>query len=589
MTNTSDTIANMATSRVGSLHRKRCFADGGEISKADQMIADINAKYGVSGNTPTPQPQATPPAPPPPQQSKPAGSLIEKAAGIFGNRQKQIDKAASYRNGGSLNDEQLAELSPTLVNRRRIARHRQKQRVEILDNIAAKGEGGKISGPGTATSDSIPATIQETGEPIKVSNKERIVSAKQEELLRRISELLGFKSLDAMLEAGTGKPVGPTIKGGRRAAADGWSLDNKPDEYSNAINAAVFNDAEKIGPSTTPSIAGQMLKPVTDLFADSAQAARTGQSYSDVKAARQAAETPQPAASGVLPVTPSYPMSRDPNAKALLGTTEAQASKPGDALMAAATQPNAKPVITADSAQAAYGGDMKRSGGVWGTFDGAGVNGILERENKARGEMIDSMIKANGGNGVAVLPDRTNEINMQMDINKLSPEERVKYQLAQQVSDNTQRGQDLAHQAEMDRNRSYQVAHGKDPLEQQLKGVKLEAAQRLSSLQGRLLDPKTPPEERAQIGQALQVMAGHLEKPANLQAIDVEEPIDPKQPLLGNRKVPYVFDPRAGQARPMLQGTQQDPMAQARAAISRGASRDAVNARLRQMGLEEIK
>lgn len=178
---------------------------------------------------------------------------------------------------------------------------------------------------------------------------------------------------------------------------------------------------------------------------------------------------------------------------------------------------------------------------------------------------------------------------MQMDLNKLSPEERVKYQLAQQVSDNTQRGQDLTHQAEMDRNRSYQIAHGKDPLDQQLKGVKLEAAQRLSSLQGRLLDPKTPPEERAQIGQALQVMAGHLEKPANLQAIDVEEPIDPKQPLLGNKKIPYVFDPRTGQARQMLQGAQQDLIAQARAAISRGASRDAVNARLRQMGLEEIK
>ncbi len=38
-------------------------------------------------------------------------------------------------------------------------------------------------------------------------------------------------------------------------------------------------------------------------------------------------------------------------------------------------------------------------------MDMAGVNGILERENKARGEMIDLSIKANGGNGVAALPD----------------------------------------------------------------------------------------------------------------------------------------------------------------------------------------
>ena len=556
MTNTSDTIAGMATSRVGSLHRKRCFADGGQISKADQMIAEMNAKYGVSGNAPTPQPQVATPVPPP-QQPKPAGSLIEKAVGIFGNRQKQIDKAAGYANGGSLNDEQLSELSPTLVNKRRIARHRQKQRVEILDNIAAKGEGGKISGPGTATSDSIPATVAETGEGIQVSNTERIISAKQEVLLAKIAQLLGFESVDAMLEAGTGQPVGPTVKGGNKAAVNG-------------------------------------LPPTEDTLTNGPYTGDGGSIVKDFKTwqTNKIAETNKalaPAVTGPLPVTPSYPMSRDPNAKALLGTTEAQASKPGDALMAAATQPVAKPVIIADSAQAAYGGDMKRPGGVWGTFDGAGVNGILERENKARGEMIDSMIKANGGNGVAVLPDRTNEINLQMDLNKLSPAERVKYQLSQQADGTVQRGQDLTNQAEMARNKTLQLTQGKDPVDQQLKGVKLEAAQRLSSMQGRLLDPKTSPEERAQIGQALQMMAGHLEKPANLQAIDVEEPIDPKQPLLGNRKVPHVFDPRTGQARQMLQGAQQDPMAQARAAISRGASRDAVNARLRQMGLEEIK
>lgn len=66
---------------------------------------------------------------------------------------------------------------------------------------------------------------------------------------------------------------------------------------------------------------------------------------------------------------------------------------------------DASGIITADSAKAAYGNDMQRPGGVFGTMDMAGVNGILERENKARGEMIDLSIKANGGNGVASLPD----------------------------------------------------------------------------------------------------------------------------------------------------------------------------------------
>lgn len=68
---------------------------------------------------------------------------------------------------------------------------------------------------------------------------------------------------------------------------------------------------------------------------------------------------------------------------------------------------DASGVITAESAAGTMGNDMQRPGGVFGTMDMAGVNGILERENKARGEMIDLSIKANGGNGVTSLPDYT--------------------------------------------------------------------------------------------------------------------------------------------------------------------------------------
>lgn len=48
---------------------------------------------------------------------------------------------------------------------------------------------------------------------------------------------------------------------------------------------------------------------------------------------------------------------------------------------------------------------MQRSGGVFGGIDMAGVNGIMARENKARGEMIDLSIAANGGNGINILGD----------------------------------------------------------------------------------------------------------------------------------------------------------------------------------------
>lgn len=72
--------------------------------------------------------------------------------------------------------------------------------------------GGAIEGPGTATSDSIPAKVKQTGEPIQVANGERIVSADQDALLLRIAKAMGHKSVDEMFKAGTGKPVGPTMK-----------------------------------------------------------------------------------------------------------------------------------------------------------------------------------------------------------------------------------------------------------------------------------------------------------------------------------------------------------------------------------------
>lgn len=62
-------------------------------------------------------------------------------------------------------------------------------------------------------------------------------------------------------------------------------------------------------------------------------------------------------------------------------------------------------IITADSAPHAYANDMQRSGGVFGGIDMAGANAIMARENKARGDMIDMSIAANGGNGVGILGD----------------------------------------------------------------------------------------------------------------------------------------------------------------------------------------
>lgn len=153
------------------------FADGGKIDP-EELMRRMASKYGTTGAA-----QAAPqPTPQPVQQAQPQ-ARPQGIVGLLGSRKEQLEqqerKALGYANGG------------------------------------------KIQGPGTPTSDDIDAEVVETKEPIKVSTGERIVSHAQGQLLERVAKGIGYKSLDDLLEAGTGKPVGPTIKGGKVAAEDG--------------------------------------------------------------------------------------------------------------------------------------------------------------------------------------------------------------------------------------------------------------------------------------------------------------------------------------------------------------------------------
>lgn len=109
------------------------------------------------------------------------------------------------------------------------------------------------------------------------------------------------------------------------------------------------------------------------------------------------AQAGQPASAAFSPAIPTL-------GSGLTGIAIQPVGRPaGEMPVVAAPGRDASGVITADSAQEATGKDMQRSGGVAGGIDMAGVNAIMARENKARGEMIDLSIAANGGNGVAVL------------------------------------------------------------------------------------------------------------------------------------------------------------------------------------------
>jgi hypothetical protein len=322
----------------------RHFADGGAVSKADQLMAEMAAKYGVTG-----QAQAAPvqqPAPQPQPKAQPLPQQQGIGAGIIGalkGRAQQIDKAAGY------------------------------------------AEGGIIRGPGTAKSDSIPAHVRETGEQIAVSTDERIVSKEQGVFLEGVAKAAGYKNLDAMLEDGTGKPVGPIIRGGKRSAADGLAPDDDPFAYRGGKELGAAGpvngpDSNALGPS-----AG-----ITVLPGKTSQPAAVGGVSSD----RINTAITAPPTLGVAPLARSEPVGTLTGPAS--GLTVNPTQKPGR---------DAAGIITADSAKAAMADPMQRSGGVFGTIDMKGVNEIMARENKARGEMIDSMIAANGGNGVGILPE----------------------------------------------------------------------------------------------------------------------------------------------------------------------------------------
>lgn len=257
---------------------------------ADQRMRRMAKEYGIPYNPPaTAQPVAAPVQAKPVAQPAPRGGIGEGIRGIFDRRKEQIDKATGYAFGGLVGSSPLASMPEEdqnkqkaqqqtaiqagmpdpfggdfdAINAEKTARWKMQdmasaakyapnhnERKSIIGWLeSAFGDyskkygvnemqfsnggkpnprGAKIKGPGTPTSDSIPGVVAETGDPIAVSTDERIVSAEQEKALMRIAEMLGFQSVDALFESMTGKPVGPTIKGGKLAAATGMSPEDDP-------------------------------------------------------------------------------------------------------------------------------------------------------------------------------------------------------------------------------------------------------------------------------------------------------------------------------------------------------------------------
>ena len=200
------------------------FAGGGLIDKIKSVV-------GIS-TAPKPAPAPAPkPAPAPEPKNAPAPVLnIRKYA-----ENNALDKrmnAAGLKDGGVIK-------GPGGALRK------------MAESNSQKSEhGGKLKGPGTATSDSIPATVVDTGEPIKVANGERIVSAKQDKALEREAKAQGHDSFDSKLEAMTGQKVGPTMQygGAIRKMATGAG----PEELRKRLLTQIPTGGTGDGPTAQP-------------------------------------------------------------------------------------------------------------------------------------------------------------------------------------------------------------------------------------------------------------------------------------------------------------------------------------------------
>lgn len=264
------------------------YADGGKPETTDELLARMAAKYGgAAAVAARPEAVAPAPAPAPAVQQPAQQGGIGGAYNALKNRKEQLDRA-----------------------------------------INGYSSGGKIKGPGTPTSDSIPADVEETGEQIQVSTDERILSKSQDMFLEKIATDMGFPNLDAMLEAGTGKPVGPTMKGGKMHAATGkapWFSGDGPEVFPGrkAALQQIANSKEEYQPGTRPLI--------SSLFAGEDFGGRAIQNIPVAYGYTPIETTPAVYADDPVAVTPGFEPKTNPLAAASQPVSPTTVTKPAPA------------------------------------------------------------------------------------------------------------------------------------------------------------------------------------------------------------------------------------------------------------------
>ena len=184
----------------------------GSPTDADKLMAEMARKYGIAAPTAA-------------SASAPRDDAV--------TRRSLEPPPGTPQSGGR---QPPAPVGDTIADRLQ-------NRKRELDKVTNYAEGGKIEGPGTPTSDSIRATVRQTGAPIRVSTGERIVSRAQGAYLERLATQMGFSSLDALLEHGQ-------MRAASGAAPDALDPDNLEKMRRGIAAANIANE---------PSVSGKTL------------------------------------------------------------------------------------------------------------------------------------------------------------------------------------------------------------------------------------------------------------------------------------------------------------------------------------------
>lgn len=261
----------------------RCMADGGVIRETpEQMLARMNAKYGLgdAGKSPAPQPQPAPTQQPAasPQPSQPSG-LMGKATDAIGRRNEELKKAANYARGGVM----------------------------------------PVVGAGTGTSDSVPVVV--AGQDVRLSNGEgaAILPA------RTMKNPAAVQAVEGIIEATNGKPP---VRGARGLAYGGilgqqnqtnipgvWRTGNSFTQTDSGPSLGTPAIAAAISPATQPVSAQPVpaQTPTTNIIRNGNSFSAAPPSLSSQALTSPAGQpAPAPLVGQATPVQPTVPPSPTP-------------------------------------------------------------------------------------------------------------------------------------------------------------------------------------------------------------------------------------------------------------------------------------